>query len=153
MDPITISVVTILGKYALDKGVELGKAVGPQALETAREMFGMVLERVRKVDPRTADRFPQNPQGYQAPMEDVLQETLQADPDFAAELKALIEDYEEAAQKYAAASGTSYSATLEGSGAIAQGPGAVAAGERGVAIGGDAQGPIITGDNSEIGRK
>jgi hypothetical protein len=46
-----------------------------------------------------------------------------------------------------------YQATVYGSGAIAQGPGAVAAGERGVAIGGDAQGPIITGDHSQVEQK
>jgi hypothetical protein len=45
----------------------------------------------------------------------------------------------------------SYRAELHGSGAVAQGPGAVAAGERGVAIGGDASGPIITGDGNVIG--
>lgn len=46
-----------------------------------------------------------------------------------------------------------YQATVHGSGAIAQGEGAVAAGERGVAIGGDAEGSIVSGDNSEIERR
>jgi len=46
-----------------------------------------------------------------------------------------------------------YQAVLKGSGAIAQGPGAVAAGERGVAVGGDVDGSIITGDNSEVEQK
>jgi hypothetical protein len=47
----------------------------------------------------------------------------------------------------------SYQAEVHGPGAIAQGPGAVAAGERGVAIGGDAHGPIVTGDHSKIEQK
>jgi hypothetical protein len=148
MDPITVSVVTILGRYALDKGTELGKAVGPKALDTAKEMFEMVLERVRKVDPRTADKFPENPEGYQVPMKDVLQETVESDPDFAAELRALVEDYEEAAKAHAAASGTSYSATLQGSGAIAQGEGATAASGGSVAVGGNVGGNVSTGSGS-----
>jgi hypothetical protein len=51
-------------------------------------------------------------------------------------------------------SGTSYSATLAGPGAIAQGPGAVAAGAGGVAIGGDIKGnvTIITGHGNVVGR-
>jgi hypothetical protein len=121
MDPLIVSVVTILGKYALDKGVELGKAVGPQALETVRSMFGMVLAKVRKTDPRTAEKFPENPEGYEAPMQDVLQETLEADPDFAEALKTHLETYQEAAKAYATASGTSYRASLAGDGAMAQG--------------------------------
>ena len=151
MDPITLTVVTILGKYALDKGVELGKAVGPKALDTAKEMFGMVLERVRKVDPRTADKFPDNPEGYQAPMKDVLQEAVEADPDFAAELKARLEEYKEATREYAAQTGQSYEALLEGSGAIAQGAGATAAGAGGVAIGGSVGGSVSTGSGSVSG--
>jgi ATP phosphoribosyltransferase regulatory subunit HisZ len=86
-------------------------------------------------------------------MMDVLQETREADADFAAELRALLEEYEEKAQEHAAASGTSYQAALEGDGAIAQGEGATAAGKRGVAIGGDAHGPIVIGDNSEVEKK
>jgi hypothetical protein len=137
MDPLIVSVVTLLGKYALDKGVELGKAVGPQALETVRSMFGMVLAKVRQTDPRTAEKFPKNPEGYEAPMQDVLQETLQADPDFAAALKTHLETYQEVAKAYATASGTSYQASLKGDGAIAQGPGATAAGQGGMIIQGD----------------
>jgi len=77
---------------------------------------------------------------------------LKADPGFAARLKALLEKYEQAAQEHAAATGTTYQATLIGSGAIAQGEGAVAAGERGVAVGGSVQGGvIITGDGNVVG--
>ena len=147
MDPITISIVTVLGKYALDKAGELGKEVGPKALETAREMFGMVLERLRR-DPKgevIAGEFEQDPETYQKPVEKGLAEATQADPDFGAQLKALLTQYEEAAKEHAAATGTSYQATLSGSGAIAQGTGAVAAGAGGVAVGGDVEGGIHVG--------
>jgi hypothetical protein len=143
MDPIITPIVLILGKYALDKGVELGKEVGPKALETAREMFGLTLDHLRK-NPKgevIASEFEKDPDTYQKPMEKVLAETAQADPDFVAQLKDLLAKYEEAAKEHAAATGTTYQATLKGSGAIAQG-GSVAAGAGGVAVGGDVKGGI-----------
>jgi hypothetical protein len=150
MDPLTVTVVTILGKYAIDKGVELGRAVGPQALDTAKEIFKMVLERVKKEEPRTAEKFPENPEGYQAPMQDVLEETVESDREFAAQLRRLVEEYKAAKASYQSDSGTSYEAKLKGSGAIAQGAGASATGERGVSVGGDVTGPIVTGDKGEV---
>ncbi len=144
MDPLTSSIVVILGKYALDKGTELGKEVGPKALGTAKEMFGMVLERIKGTDPRTAQKFPDNPGGYKAPLADVLDETLQADPDLAAQLKGMLDSYKEAAQVYAATTGDSYHAEVHGDGAIAQ-AGSVAAGAGGVAVSGDVEGGIRVG--------
>ena len=47
------------------------------------------------------------------------------------------------------AAGTSYQATLTGSGAIAQGPGAVAAGAGGVAVGGSIEGGIHLGSKKD----
>jgi hypothetical protein len=48
----------------------------------------------------------------------------------------------------------SYSATLQGNGAIAQGSGAVAAGKRGVAIRGNVKGGVImTGSGNVVGKK
>jgi hypothetical protein len=154
MDPVVTSIVLILGKYALDKGVELGKEVGPKALETAREMFGLTLDHLRK-NPKgevIASEFEKDPDTYQKPMEKVLAETAQADPDFVAQLKDLLAKYEEAAREHTAAMGTTYQATLKGSGAIAQGKGAVAAGKRGVAVGRDVTGStIVTGDSNVVG--
>lgn len=137
MDTVALTIVKILSKYALDKGAELGKAIGPQALDTAQEMFAMVLARVRTVDPRTADKFPDNPEGYQAPMKDVLQETLAADPDFAAALKARLEAYERAVQ-----TGQHNAAHLEGDGAIL-GAGALQ-------VGGDVSGDAVAGNKRDI---
>lgn len=141
MDPITSSIVIVLGKYALDKGAELATKVGPKALEAAKEMFQTVLERVKRTDPRTVEKFPGNPEGYNAPLTDSLNEVMETDPDFAAQLKALLEQYEKEAQEHAAATGTSYQATVKGSGAIAQ-EGSVAAGEGGVAVGRDVHGGV-----------
>ena len=149
MDPFITPIVLVLGKYALDKGAELGKEVGPQALEKVKEMFGLALERVKRVDARAAQKFPDNPEGYQTPLADALTEAAQADPAFAAQLKDLLAKYEAAAKEHATATGTSYRATLTGSGAIAQGPGAVAAGAGGVAVGGGVQGDIHLGGKKD----
>ena len=152
MDPIITPIVIILGKYALDRGVELAKEVGPAALEKAKEMFGMVLERVGRKKPETAAEFPQDPETYQRPLEKGLDAEVAADAEYAARLKALLAEYEQAAQAHAAASGTTYRAELKGSGAIAQGPGAVAAGAGGVAVGGSVRGStVITGHGNVVG--
>lgn len=152
MDPIITPIVIILGKYALDKGVELAKEVGPTALEKAKEMFALVLERVGRQKPETAAGFSEDPETYQKPLEKGLDAEVAADAEFAAQLKSLLAGYEQAAQAHAAATGTVYEARLEGSGAIAQGPGAVAAGAGGVAVGGSVQGTtIITGHGNVVG--
>ena len=145
MDPIITPIALILGKYALDKGVELGKEVGPKALETAKEMFGLALDRLRK-NPKgevIAGEFEKDPDTYQKPVEKALADEISADPEFAALLEGLLAEYNAAAEEYAAS--TSYKATVKGSGAIAQGEGAVAAGAGGVAVGGSVQGGINIG--------
>ncbi len=155
MDPITISVVTILGKYALDKGGELGKAVGPKALDTVKEMFGMVLARVRQ-EPRgavIADEFEEDPETYEKPLAKKVEAAADDDADFARELQALHERFQAQVKAHTEQTGTTYNAHLEGSGAIAQGKEAAAAGERGVAISGNADGgTIITGDQNKLGQ-
>ncbi|MCP4543649.1 MAG: hypothetical protein GY832_41580 [Chloroflexi bacterium] len=153
MDPFITTIIVILGKYALDKGVELGTKVGPKALDTAKEMFQIVMERVKGVDPRTAEKYPENPQGYQAPVKDILADIVQANAEFAAQLKTLLAQYDKEAQANAVETGTTYEALLDGSGAIAQGKGAVAAGEGGIAIGGNVGGDVIAGGHKKPSEK
>jgi hypothetical protein len=154
MDPFITPIVLILGKYALDKGVELGKEVGPKALETAKEIFALALDRLQKSPEGEviAGEFEKDPGTYQKPVEKELAETAQADPDFAAQLKDLLAKYEAAAEEHAAVTGKAYRGIVTGSGALAQ-DGSVAAGERGVAVGGDVRGTIVTGDGSIVGRE
>lgn len=151
MDPLSASITIILGKYALDKGAELAKEAGPAALEKARDIVTTALGRLRK-DPAgefVAKGFEKSPQGYQEPLQEKLAEIIEADPDFAAKLETLLEAYETAAQEHAAATGATYQASLEGSGAIAQGEGAVAAGKGGVAVGGNVEGGVRLGRQAE----
>ena len=138
MEPLTASIIVILGKYALDKGLELGKEVGPKALETAKEMSTAVLDRLCKTPKGEvlAEGFQEDPQVYQKPFEKELEQEIAADPGFAAQLQALMGKFEEAAKEYAATTGRTYTATVRGSGAIAQDSG-VAAGADGVAVGHD----------------
>jgi hypothetical protein len=136
MDPITISVVTILGKYALDKGVELGKAVGPKALDTVKEMFGMVLARVRQ-EPHgevIADEFEEDPETYEKPLAKKVEAAADDDTDFAQQLKALYERFQAQFKTHMGKTGETYSAYLEGDGAIAQGANAIAGGKGAIVI-------------------
>lgn len=144
IDPITAGVVIVLGKYALDKGVELSKEVGPAAAQKAGELFNTALERLRR-DPSKkviAERFVADPQKAAPLLEDDLAAVMEADPDFAAQMKQLWEAYNEEA----GGRGTTYSATVKGGGAIAQGTGAKALGERAQDFSGSkVGGSIVTG--------
>jgi hypothetical protein len=151
MEPILTPIMIILGKYALDKGIELGKAVGPDAFKTAKEIYGMTLDYLRKKDTEGqvfADRFEKTPDKYSEEIEEMLAASLEADPDFAAKLEALLAQYKQQAQEHAATTGTTYEATIgEGTGAIAQGEGASAATATGGGIAiGSAGGDVNIGD-------
>lgn len=155
MDPLTGSIVVVLGKYALnklgkyaaDKGAELSKEIGDKALGTAEKIFEMVLERLGR-EPKgqvITEEFKTDPETFQKPVEKALDAEIQSDPDFAAQLEALWEQYQKEAKEHAAATGQVYKAEVKGSGAIAQGAGAVAAGAGGVAVGGSVGGGISVG--------
>ncbi|HEX6383770.1 MAG TPA: hypothetical protein VF177_03775 [Anaerolineae bacterium] len=151
-DPITASVVIILGKYAIDKGATLAREAGPAAAKKAGELFQTALAYLRR-DPAgqvIADRYEQNPERAAALLEDDLNQAVQADAEFAAQLQALLAQYEEAAEAHAAATGSTYTATVKGGGAVAQGPGATAVGERGVYVGGSVSGSVVAGDDNTV---
>jgi hypothetical protein len=143
MEPIITSIVAVLGEYALDKGGEFLEEVGPKALDTAKEIFTTVLDRLRK-DPKSevvAEEFKEDPATYEKPLEKKLAQEFEADAEFATQLQVLLEQYEQAAKDHAESTGRVYQATVSGSGAVAH-DGGVAAGPRGVAVGGNVQGGV-----------
>jgi hypothetical protein len=74
-------------------------------------------------------------------VEKELAKEVEADPEFAAQLQALLDQYEQASKEYAESTGRVYQATVSGSGAVAQDH-SVAAGAGGVAIGRDVHGGV-----------
>ena len=96
MDPLTASVVIILGKYAIDKGASLAKEVGPKAVELAGQLFVTVMSRLRESEKtkRYADDYEADPETFEKPVAKALDAEVQADPSFAAELRDLLSRYE-----------------------------------------------------------
>ena len=142
-DPLTLSVVTLLGKYAIDAGITLAKEAGPAAAKKAAELAKVALDYLRqKPDSQViADLYESKPDVYGDALADQLDAAVQADAAFKEQLAALMAEYERAAP--------AVQATLTGSGAIAQGEGATAVGQRGAHVGGSA-GMVITGDHNVI---
>jgi hypothetical protein len=136
IDPLTVLVVDVLGRYAVDKGMTLLTEAGQAAALAASRLCELVLRRLNAdpADAKNARRFEDNPEGYRTPVADAIVEAMRADPDFAAQLSALLQDYQRAASANA-------SAIQMGSGVVAT-QGGIAAGEGGVAVGGNVQGGI-----------
>jgi len=137
MEPITAGILVVLGKYALDKGVELGKEVGPKALETAKEMFALALEKLRSRPNGEviAQNFEQDPETWQKPAEKELDQAMAEDKEFKEALEAMVKQFDEEAKAHAESTGANYTSIS-------------VLGERNVTVGGSVSGStIITGDN------
>jgi hypothetical protein len=50
MDPLIAGIMVVLGKYALDKGVELTEKYGPTVAEQAKNLALTVLDKLRQSD-------------------------------------------------------------------------------------------------------
>jgi hypothetical protein len=136
IEPLTMLVVDILGKYAIDKGATLLKEAGQAAAQAASQLCEYVLTRL-KVDPADAkntEHFEKNPEGYKTPVTDAITEKMKSDPDFAAQLSALLQQYQKAVS-------SNESAIKATSGAVAT-QGGIAAGVGGVAVAGNVAGGI-----------
>ena len=142
MEPITASILIILGKYALDKGVELGKEVGPQALATAKEIALKALEKLREQPAGSviAEEYQEDPETYAKPVAKEVDKAVAQDKEFKAQMEALLKQYDELAARFAASKGESHTSIF-------------VQGERNVAVGGDVRDSVInTGDNNTISR-
>lgn len=98
MDPVIASIIIVLSKYAIDKGVELAKETGPKAVKVAELLFEKVADRFSKnpADAENMKRFEEKPNIYQAPVADAL-ENYMKDPNFSSQIKQLLAQYQEAA--------------------------------------------------------
>lgn len=144
IDPLTMLVVDILGKYVVDKGATLLKEAGQSAVQAAAKLFEQVMARL-KADPgeaRNAERFAQNPEGYKTPVAKAVAEKVKNDPDFAAQLAALLEDYQRAIITIDTSNVNTDMVATQGS---------AAAGEGGVAVVGSVKGGISI-SNQQGGR-
>jgi hypothetical protein len=81
VNQITVNVVTLLGRSLTDQSQPLPSPV--------QAILNLVLAQVNTIDARTAQKYPANPLGYQAPLSDALAELLQTDPGLAARLDVL----------------------------------------------------------------
>jgi hypothetical protein len=146
VDSLATSVMILLGKYAVDKGVNLAKEVGPAAAQKAGDLFQAALDYLRRrpQSENIASEYEQDPETYEKPMEKKLFAAVQTDAAFSAQLKELLAAYEATALAYRA----STTISSQGSGAISQGSGD-ALGERAV-LARDVQGPIVTGSQNII---
>jgi hypothetical protein len=88
VNQMTVTVINLLGQVTPDSS---GR---PEPLTQA--LTDLVLKQVSALDPRTAQRYPQNPAGYTDPLRDALTELLAMDRGLAARLDALLTQYEQA---------------------------------------------------------
>ena len=98
MDPLTTTIMTVLGKYAIDKGVGLAMEVGQAAVDAAGKLFARVMAKL-KADPgeaKNAERYEKDPKTFEAPVAAAVDDQVKADPNFAKELQQLIEQFKQA---------------------------------------------------------
>jgi hypothetical protein len=98
MDPLTTTVMIVLGKYAIDKGAGLIQEAGKAAADVAGKLFAKVMEKL-KADPgeaKNAERYEKDPKTFEAPVAAAVAEKIKADPNFAQELQQLVEQFKQA---------------------------------------------------------
>jgi len=137
IDALTLLVVDVLGKYVVDKGATLLDEVGQTAAQAASQLYALVRGRLKgdPADARIATRFEENPEGYRIPVADAITEKAESDPDFAAQLSALLEEYKKA-------SSLSNLPSIDAESGVIALQGGIAAGQGGVAVAGNLKGGI-----------
>lgn len=137
IDPLVVVIVNVLGKYVIDKGATLVREAGQAAAQAAYQLAEFVLTRLKDnpADAKNAQRFEENPKGYQVPVADAVAEKMKSDPEFAAQLLALLEEYKRATSSSGATNINVSSGAVATQGGIAAGPGSVA-------VGGNVEGEI-----------
>ena len=137
IDPFTMLIVDVLGKYVVDKGATLVKEAGQAAAQAASQLYELVLARLKEdpADAKNAEHFERNPEGYQIPIADSINAKLKSDPDFGTQLLELLAEYKKASSSSAMMNINAESGVVATQGGIAAGPG-------GVAVAGNVEGGI-----------
>jgi hypothetical protein len=137
MDPLIAAIMTVLGKYAIDKGAALAKEIGQAAADAAGKLFMKVMGKL-KDDPgeaKNAERYEKDPKTFEASVAAAVDDQIKADPNFAKELQQLVEQFKQAGGSSLVASNITATAS--------QGGTAVGA----IQVGGNA-GPINIGNTT-----
>jgi hypothetical protein len=96
MDPATIavSVLTVLTPYIRDAGKEVLSTAGELALGKAKDLLKCLRERLSgdPVAAKDLSRYESNPETFEPVLKSALEEKMQADPAFASDLQARIDD-------------------------------------------------------------
>ncbi len=137
IDPFIMLIVDVLGKYVVDKGATLVKEAGQAAAQAASKLYELVLARLKQdpADAKNAEHFEQNPDGYQIPIADSINEKLKSDPEFGTQLLEILEEYKKAIRSSTTTNINAESGVVATQGGIAAGPG-------GVAVAGNVKGDI-----------
>jgi hypothetical protein len=146
---VSLAAQLILEQFVGDQGAALAQMAGPQASAKAGEITSLVLEEVKVVDSRTAQKYPENPTGYQTPLNDVLNEILEANQSLITQLVTMLEQYQTTVAATKPVQSAPLQPNLSGSGVITQ-QSRQTAGERGV-VGANVGGNLITGDSNMVG--
>lgn len=96
MDPVTIAAaaVAILAPYVKQGGEALLRTAGEAGLEKARELLAGLKRRWSgdQQASQTLERFEKNPEGYQAPLQDLLEERIAVDSELASTLNEQVKE-------------------------------------------------------------
>jgi hypothetical protein len=151
MDPISIASLAVgawklIEPYAKKLGGKLVEKAGESLPDVVGKVWDSVKEKM-ETKPETQSlpsdlvKAPED-EDTQGAFKYQLKKLLENDDAFAKRLEDLVKEAKQV---------TSYSANLEGDGAIAQGTGAVAVGKGGVHVGGNVNGSnIVTGNDNRI---
>lgn len=150
MDPITL--VPLVLSFIMPYAKKLAGKLAEKSLEAVPDVTGKIWDTVKgKMEehpetsalPADLAATPDDPM-VQGAFQYQLKKLLENDEAFAQQLEKLVHEAKQATT-------TTYSATLNGDGAIAQGNGATAVGKGGTYVGGNVSGSnIITGNHNSL---
>ncbi len=142
MESLTAGLMVVLGKYAMDKGIELTEKYGPVVAKKARILVLTVLDKLRKTGNGAfvADNYQKDPIVYEKPMETELTKLIAQDSTFASKLEQLLKDY------HSAIDAVQPTTTISGDrNVVTQGEGNTVATNHSIAIDGNVEGNVYLG--------